>query len=482
MTVQAARLELARRSTVGMVSIRPRPASKPYVPARFHRALGSHCDAFLEACLAQRGPWHAYNAPPRQGKTEHVGIGLPSRGMLLKPGFSVLYMTSTAERARDVSRAVKSTIEMLHETYGIEHLAPGDKWTETDWVTVGGNSWVGVGVGASTGGIGANLVVFDDTTGNAERYRSRAIRKKTRRAIEEDGLSRLMSGGGALFMETRRGTEDTHAYVMQEYGHKITDLSWPLICDEAHLATNPAHDWRGLGEYLWPADAIDIRYGAEWHEQHPEVRGKLFAQLYQQRPTTESGGMLKRHWFADNRYPEHPRIKARSAGEVIITIDNAAGAEDGDWTRMQVWGHTGEFRFPLDQRSGRWGMPEQVRQAKRLFEDWPEVKFRGVEQSPPGMALVQTLRAEGYSCQYLEHKSKSKEVRAEALAVAAEAGRIQMPTSEHAPWVNGMIEEFAAFGPDCTHDDQVDAAAYAVAYFDRKTMQRAGFGKRLGAR
>ena len=71
----------------------------------------------------------------------------------------------------------------------LSHLKPGKPWTDTEWVTVGGNGWVGCGSGGATGGIGANLVIMDDVTGSAARARSEAWGNHAWEWLEEDWLN-----------------------------------------------------------------------------------------------------------------------------------------------------------------------------------------------------------------------------------------------------------------------------------------------------
>lgn len=460
-------LALVRRleTTLGMAHLRP--ARRRFVEAPFHRSLAGVCDDVLAACLAQASPRVALSAPPRHGKSELVGRTLPAVAMLREPGFSVLYATSTHPRAEEVSVSVRSTIEWLYKTFAIPHLAPGEKWTTTEWITVGGNGWVGVGVGGATGGIGARLILADDTTGSEANARSPAFRRTWRRWMEGDVLSRLMSGGGLVNMETRRGVEDGYAYLTQEYGEVFRQYNWPLI------STGPtAHDPRPEGAYLWPADkgwhpdpeqrapGSDIRYGAEWHAANPQVSGRLLAQLYQGHPVPEAGGLLQRAWFGRS-YPEHPKIKARNCRRVIAAVDCAQEqGEHNDWTVCQVWGQTATSLALLHEYRGRMDITQQAALMRRVRTEWPEVGRIYVENASNGASLLQAKPVYGMIA--VKPHGRSKGERADHFAIAAEAAEVELPSVEHAPWIRDTVEEWVGFGVGAPHDDRTDAAAMAA--------------------
>ena len=51
--------------------------------------------------------------------------------------------------------------------------------------------------------------------------------------------------------------------------------------------------------------------------------------------------------------------------------------------------------------------------------------------------------------------------RAGAISPQVEGGNVYLPHPQIAPWVEGFIEECAAF-PNAAHDDQVDATTQAL--------------------
>jgi len=100
-------VERARRRTLEFAKWRNRKFSP--TAGGFHHRLATLCDEITDSAEQGRGRWVVINAPPRHGKSELVGRCMPARAMLRTPGFSVLYATSTDDRAREVSQRVRAS-------------------------------------------------------------------------------------------------------------------------------------------------------------------------------------------------------------------------------------------------------------------------------------------------------------------------------------------------------------------------------------
>ena len=61
-----------------------------------------------------------------------------------------------------------------------------------------------------------------------------------------------------------------------------------------------------------------------------------------------------------------------------------------------------------------------------------------------------------------------KIARAHAVSAQIESGNIYLPEPAGAPWVQDLIEEFAAF-PNGAYDDQVDAMTQAILHLQQQT-------------
>jgi predicted phage terminase large subunit-like protein len=130
-----------------------------------------------------------------------------------------------------------------------------------------------------------------------------------------------------------------------------------------------------------------------------------------------------------------------------------------------VWGKKGADKFLLDQVRGRWSFTETL-QAFRLFvAKWPQASAKLVEDKANGPAIIDTLRREISGIIAVEPDG-SKEARAAAVSPQVESGNVFLPAPFTSPWVQGYVEEHAAF-PNGANDDQVDQTTQALRRLEK---------------
>lgn len=451
--VSAARLELARQSTTGAVRWR----DPTMAPLPWQVVLGRVCDRLADSARDGTGLRVTLSAPPRHGKTTFTGQGLPIRCYLDAAArgrpFAVLYVTSTSERAEEVSSRVRAAIERVHGDTRAESMAPGETWTRTRWATKGGLSWVGMGWSGATGGIGANLLILDDVIGTSQAYRSGSTRAQIRRVIEEDLLSRLVDGGAALQMETRRGVDDTTAWLLRE---------WPAVWEE--------HVWRcrdERGRYLWPEV-----YGEAWRATMPHLTDSspVWRSLYQQEPVPEGGTLIPMEW-ATATYPETPEQARQKADYVAIGCDlTNTKKRTSDPAAFVVVARRGAYRDLLHVVVRQCGYVEQRQILRDLCRTWrPHAVV--VERAAGGDQMVDELRGEIAGVRG-EPAVGDKVTRLLPHLGRFAAGQVRTPALG-ASWVGPWREEVTGFsGTDGEADNQVDATVWAlVGADDSATLQ-----------
>ena len=142
----------------------------------------------------------------------------------------------------------------------------------------------------------------------------------------------------------------------------------------------------------------------------------------------------------------------------------ADGKNDPDWTAGAKVGRTEDGRWIiLDMRHSRLtpGGNEMLVGAT-ASQDGKAVKI-GMEEEggASGKSLIDHYRRSvliGYNFHSMR-PTGDKVVRAMPLAAAAEAGNVMLLEGK---WNGAFLDEAEAFGYDCPHDDQVDAAAGAI--------------------
>ncbi len=97
---------------------------------------------------------------------------------------------------------------------------------------------------------------------------------------------------------------------------------------------------------------------------------------------------------------------------------------------------------------------------RALSARWPQATAKLVEDKANGTAVINQLSSMLPGLIPVQPDG-SKVARASAISPFVEAGNVWLPSPEVAPWVDGLVEECAAF-PLSAHDDQVDALSQAL--------------------
>lgn len=407
--------------------------------------LAAICDEIVTSAIQGTGTRRLISAPPRHGKSETTGRAMPiSAYARAKKPLSILYVTSTGDRAKEVSSRVRSAIERLYLLTGDVRFKPGRIWTDTEWETEYGHSWVGMGWSGATGGIGCHLLIMDDVIGTSQVYRSKSTRLAIRRVIQEDLLSRVMDGGAVLQMETRRGKDDTTEWLQREYPTTWISHVWRCHIEE-----------RG---YLWPD-----KYGEEWRKSMPHLTdtSPIWRALYQQEPVAEGGTLLAPEWLV-HMLPQHmsPEQSKKAYKRVVIGADLAAsGKKTGDDTAIVVVGVFGEYRDVLDVFKGKVPFLEQKHMLKLMADKWSATDVI-VELAAGGHAMVDTLKAEIRGVRG-ESPKGDKVTRLTPHLGRFASGQVRV--NPGCAWYTDWREEMESFtGLDGEQDNQLDATVWAL--------------------
>ena len=342
------------------------------------------------------------------------------------PGRSIAYVTSTADRAVEVSLTVQAAVARLAPAYPHLQPHPQGPWRQEQWRTVGGNWFTSLAPGMKTGGVDAHGLIIDDVTGSAEVQRSRSKREAIQRFLKEDALSRLRGVGPKLNMETRRGLDDATTYLKNGFGAQMEIYSYP------HVAPKGGCDWRAEGEYLWPE-----RYGPAWHESNPMLipGDPTWEALHQQNPIPEGGNIIKSEWLS-HRYVGTPTEAARTCFQIVIAVDPAAReGETNDPTGIVVAGlrRRGEghdvliLHVEAERRAG----PDSEQRIADLAASWRahcRSVVVAVEATSVGLQWVPALRRRGLTVIPAEIAGRGdKVVRMHHHLARFAAGEILLP-------------------------------------------------------
>ena len=185
---------------------------------------------------------------------------------------------------------------------------------------------------------------------------------------------------------------------------------------------------------------------------------------------TEVGHMFKREWFAyydvlDGEDPEYvleDEVVKHSELSIFGTMDTALSIkETADYSVIMAVGSTPSGKLlVLDIFRDRLEAPELLPKIESMINKW-NMAWLGVEDSSFGLGIIQMARRQGLPIRNLK-ADKSKTARAVPAAAGCENGTIYF--LKNAKWLVEFERELTSFPSSGSHDDQVDALAYAARF------------------
>lgn len=453
------RRDAARASLAAWCEYGPATERGPMTLRRWQRHLAGELEAFAAAVRAGEAPRLIVHAPPQSGKSEIVARRWPVA--CLASGLSVALASYADTLAVEHSIAARSLAQSPEARRVWPHLAGepqrGRMLRDTldDWTVPHAAPdrppprYLARGVGGGLSGRTVDIVVIDDPF----RDLSDATSAARRAAVWSWYLSAVRArvdatGGGIVVMHTRWHVDDLAGRLEREHAERWRVLSYPLIAGEADPAGR------------LPGEPLD-GWTVERAETTRQVVGsRIYAAMYQGRPTLDEGAIIRRAWLA-HRYREAPEAVARRCELTALSLDPAATEGRGDHSVMQWWGWEAGRAYLLGQWRGQWGYPtlrQTVLDAVR--ERRPNAVI--VEDTSSGRALADELaRVVPGLVRVPARGSKASRISAETPAM--EAGSVMLP--EAAPWVGDLVERLVVItGEGDEVDDEADAMAMALRW------------------
>jgi predicted phage terminase large subunit-like protein len=236
-------------------------------------------------------------------------------------------------------------------------------------------------------------------------------------------------------------------------------------------------DWRDPrsepGELAWPE-----RFSEETVEEIKSELGSpanVAAQL-QQNPTPDSGGILEKGWLQHTWTDPLPK-----ALRIVQSWDFGFKGSDAAHSRVSgaLWGEHDGWFYLLDRVLGVWNYPESKRQfisaqSRELRVKrhqitapikWADANVVLIEAKANGSAVIAEIDEglPGVKVPKVKavNPTDDKATRLIAHSDRFEAGRVLLPPTHEAPWVEEYRHELVAF-PRGAHDDEVDTTTQAL--------------------
>jgi predicted phage terminase large subunit-like protein len=435
-------------------------------------------DEFLTDVVAKRSPRLMLFAPPQHGKSELVSRHFPAYALGRYPHLRIIATSYGASLAFDLSGDVQRIMDsdVYHRLFPAT-VIPGQYGVRgsatrrlDDFGVIGhSGSYRCAGVDGAVTGRSCEILLCDDPFKNYLEAHSLSIRDGIWKNFTTALRTRVQDGGGILIVSTRWHLDDLCGRLLEREPERWSVVSFPAIAvsDEEH---------RKQGEPL-----SEERYSLEaLTELRSAMDEYLWNALYQQNPTPEGGGMLKRHRWRYWQYPGQqlpPVAVVNDKSEIVEVAPEELPASfnrhiqswdlafEGKSTSDFVAGLdirvSGAKRYIVDSVHARMDFTETIAAIEHFRAMHPDVSGIFVENRANGAAAIATLTQRVTGINAVD-ATKSKYDRAYAASDELNAGNWYLPHPQIASWVNDFLFEASSF-PRSKHDDWVDAWSQAVA-------------------
>lgn len=427
--------------------------------------------------------------PPRHGKSTFGSVYFPAYFMARKPSRYIMSTSYNSQLATDFGRQVRDLVNdpLTRQAYPDLEMSQDSRAVDQWRTTVGGAAYF-IGVGGTTTGRAANILLLDDPLKSREEAESATQRNKvwdfyvsglsTRLQPDIDGqppaqiiiLTRWHPDDIAgRLMQTDDWKEGMWSHInFQAITEKVVrgkegkDRRQLAPTDPNYISNEEARQISAKKRYLpvternalWPE-----RFSLEDLERRERLNPREFASLYQQSPFIQGGNLIRSQWW--RTYPADMRPEQFTS--LIIAADTAFKAKStSDYSVMMTMGldKSGDI-YIVDVHRERYEFPDLKRKMIMLNNQWRGRGLRGIyiEDKASGQSLLQELKRES-GVSVIPYKiSTDKVTRLSAVLPLIEGGRVLLPDNAH--WLDAFHDECQTF-PAGTHDDQIDALSIGL--------------------
>lgn len=435
--------------------------------------------------------------PPRFAKSSISTVLFPAYFMARDPERFLMSCSYNAQLATDFGRQVRALAESdeLSQAFPDFRMSKDSRAADV-WRTENNGAYFAVGIGGTTSGRPANLLILDDPIKSRDDAESITQRNKTWNYYTSALATRLQpqntgSRAKQIIVLTRWHPDDVAGRLQRSADWK--EGRWHHVDFKAIIEVRPqvqrdqlppdhplfmAHgplQCLKLADRLAPDPSQPATEASLWPERFPidelqrrrRLNPREFASLYQQTPYILGGNLLRTEWW--RYYPVDLRPERFTS--LVIAVDTAyKRTESNDYSVALVAGiDSGGDIYIVDIMRARFEFPELKQRLIHLNAHWRGKGLRAtyIEDKASGMSLIQELkRHSGISV--IPYKAiHDKVARVHSILPLIEGGRVFLP--EEAPWLDDFIAEATAF-PGGTHDDQVDAFHIAVDVLSKTSI------------
>ena len=408
--------------------------------------------------------------PPQTGKSRCITETLPSYYLGKFPYYHVIEISYGEDLAVKFGRRNKQKVEEFgRQLFGIELSKHSSSALEFEIKGTNGGM-ISRGIGGQITGSPADLIIMDDPYKNRQEADSPSYKK----FVNDEWLNTIQTRASAkckyVIVHTRWNEDDLIGTLLSIEREKWFEISFPAISEQDELETSG----RKIGEALLPEADKDL----EWlinkrksYEKDPTEGGiRAWNALYQQRPSSLEGNMIKREYW--QKFDLTLEMQKQGFFPVKIQSWDCALKDTSDPVAGQVWGKLGANYYMLAHNGGRMDIVKTMEGIEKWDKQYPDATAKLIEDKANGPAAIRMLRNKVHGLVPVNPGTKSKAERVNVILPLFIAGNVFIPTRievspgvfKHCEWTNEIIDQCAAFKPDkkVQRDDEVDATSQAL--------------------
>lgn len=445
------------------------------------------------------------STPPRYGKTE-VMRGMSAWLLGTSPDSRIIAGAYSSRLANKSSRAVQRVVasQAFRDVFPDVRLPDrrevltGEHTRQAgEWELAGGfrGGYYASGLSGSVTGMGGGFILVDDPCKDRQEADSAVYQETVFERFTDDWTSRREQPDVQIVMATRWGERDLIGQLLAHAQSDDTADQWTVVNLPALLqdeADRHPDDPRELGDPLWPG--IYLR-PEEWeHPPNPEAlaeraRKDLLQQiaktsggeaLYQGRPVSREGGLLKAEWFKE-RWTVLPNLP----GTWLQSWDPKASSSKRPWAShtsgvVLFRPHGFSKVYLVDERYEQVGIDGAIRMLHSLTDAWPQCGEKIIERKGYGGTLLDLCKgphaAGGVQYSGIPGLTDNvprgdKITRLEAVTALISSGDLILPDPSVRPWAADFLRQLLRFsGKKTDQADRLDALTQGLDRFKLKSQ------------
>lgn len=403
-------------------------------------------------------------------KTKLISVGFSTKEIIKNPKIRILIYSATYQMAVDIHSAIQKNLQSNEKILDIwgDFASDATEWSQSRTRLKLNDkrepTITAAGIDNNLVGGHYDIIIMDDPVSRDNVATMDQISKVITRY--KDSLDLLEPHGQLIVIGTRWHDSDLYGWLLDPGNNAIDNyLTMIRKAYEGNLMTGENFD------PLWPA-----KFSREALLSKLKEEGWAhFSSQYMNDPVPEEDAIFKRTWF---KYYIPDDIRGTILNKFLLIDPAISISKDADYTAMMVLG-VDEYNniFILDITRARFSPNDINNEIFRLRDKWNLTDI-GIEQVAFQKVLGYSLREDErfkvrpFHLTELKPNERTKDQRIKGLQPLYENGKVfhnkSLPNNIY------LEDELVRF-PRSTHDDIIDALAYApdVIYPAKQQTERA---------